>query len=84
MQVKAAPGLRVPREDDPRKFIDDGEPVELEMTGYYIRRMSDGDLVEASEKTAATVSPAQLAEPQDSPKADDPKAGAKPANARKG
>lgn len=47
MLVKAAPGIKVPREDDPRTYITDSEPVELEMTGYYIRRMSDGDLVEA-------------------------------------
>lgn len=56
MRVQAAPGIKVPREDDPRKFITDSEPVELEMTGYYIRRMSDGDLVEvpADSKAAAS------------------------------
>lgn len=48
MFVKAAPGIKVPRENDPRQYITETEPVELEMTGYYIRRMSDGDLLEAS------------------------------------
>jgi len=50
MQVKAAPGLKVPREDNPRKYITDSEPVEIEMTGYYIRRMADGDLVEVADE----------------------------------
>lgn len=48
MRVQAAPGLKVPREDNPRAYITDAEPVEIEMTGYYIRRMSDGDLVEVA------------------------------------
>lgn len=55
MRVQAAPGIKVPREDDPRKYITDTEPVELEMTGYYIRRMSDGDLVEAPVSAPAPV-----------------------------
>lgn len=46
MRVQAAPGIKVPREDDPRKYITDAEPVDVDMTAYYIRRMSDGDLVE--------------------------------------
>lgn len=53
MRVQAAPGIKVPREDDPRKYVTDSEPVELEMTGYYIRRMSDGDLVEVPASAAA-------------------------------
>lgn len=48
MRVQAAPGLKVPREDDPRTYITDAEPVDIEMTGYYIRRMADGDLVEVA------------------------------------
>jgi hypothetical protein len=52
MQVKAALGLKVPREDNPRKYITDSEPVEIEMTGYYIRRMADGDLVEVAAEQA--------------------------------
>lgn len=48
MRVQAAPGLKVPREDDPRKYITDAEPVDIEMTGYYIRRMAEGDLVEVA------------------------------------
>lgn len=56
MLVKAAPGIKVPREDDSRKYITDSEPVELDMTSYYIRRMSDGDLVEAPAAAPAAAS----------------------------
>lgn len=53
MKVQAAPGLKVPREDDPRKYITDFEPVELDpVTGYYIRRLADGDLVQVDEPVA--------------------------------
>jgi hypothetical protein len=55
MKVKAAEGLKVPREDNPRTYIDDADPVEIEMTGYYIRRMAEGDLVEvAAEQSGPT------------------------------
>lgn len=47
MQVVAAPGLKVPMEEDPRKYIDDQTPVVVENTHYYMRRLADGDLVEA-------------------------------------
>lgn len=61
MRVQAAPGLKVPREDDPRKYITDAEPVEIEMTGYYIRRMSDGDLREvAAAQADPTTAPASV------------------------
>lgn len=52
MRVQAAPGLKVPREEDPRTYITDAEPVEIEMTGYYIRRMAEGDLVEVAAEQA--------------------------------
>ena len=62
MRVQAAPGLKVPREDDPRKYITDAEPVEIEVTGYYIRRMSDGDLLEVA---AAQADPTPAPAPTD-------------------
>ncbi len=49
MKLIAAPGLQVPREDNPRSYISDAAPVEIEMTGYYVRRMAEGDLIEAPE-----------------------------------
>lgn len=62
MRLQAAPGLKVPREDDPRKYITDAEPVEIEVTGYYIRRMSDGDLLEVA---AAQADPTPAPAPAD-------------------
>ena len=52
MRVQAAPGIKVPREDNPRAFITETEPVEVEMTAFYVRRMADGDLVEAAQAAA--------------------------------
>lgn len=61
MRVQAAPGLKVPREDDPRTYITDAEPVDIAMTGYYIRRMSDGDLLEvAAAQADPTPEPAPM------------------------
>ena len=46
--VKAAPGLRVPREDNPRRYITE-RPVSVPATAYYLRRMKHGELVNANE-----------------------------------
>lgn len=51
MKVVAAPGLKVPMEEDPRRHIDDTTPVEINHTIYYVRRLADGDLIEAPAKT---------------------------------
>lgn len=55
MKVIAAPGLLVPMEHNPRVYIDDQTPVEIEHTHYYVRRLADGDLVEWPEADAARV-----------------------------
>ena len=39
LYVKAAPGLRVPREDAPRRYITDDQPVSVPATAYYLRRL---------------------------------------------
>lgn len=55
MLVKAAPGLKVPREDKPRVYITDAKPVDVPNSTYYRRCLAQGDLVpvvEASEQTA--------------------------------
>lgn len=45
MLVTAAPGHKVPREDDPRKHIEPGQdPVEVPNTSYYRRRIAAGEL----------------------------------------
>lgn len=45
LYVKAAPGLRVPREDAPRRYITDDQPVSVPATAYYLRRLHNGELV---------------------------------------
>ena len=45
MKVKAAPGISVPMETKPREYITDTEVVDVPETAYYLRRVSDGDLV---------------------------------------
>ena len=49
LYVKAAPGLHVPMEDAPRRYIDDVAAVNVPATAYYLRRLNDGDLVSAVE-----------------------------------
>jgi hypothetical protein len=43
--VKAAPGVRVPYENNPRLYITDDKAVMVEDSYYYRRRIADGDLV---------------------------------------
>ncbi|WP_449543649.1 DUF2635 domain-containing protein [Enterobacter ludwigii] len=45
MKVKAAPGVRVPKERSPREYITEAEEVEVRRSPYYLRRQADGDLV---------------------------------------
>lgn len=45
INVKAAPGVRVPIEGAARKYITDAEEVTVTRTAYYIRRLKDGDLI---------------------------------------
>ena len=54
MLVNAAPGHRVPRVDDPRKYIEcaPAEPVEVPDNSYYRRRIASGELVEAKPRGA--------------------------------
>ena len=55
LTVKAAPGLKVPREDKPTTYIDDTAAVQVPDSPYYRRRVADGDLmpeiVNAGKKT---------------------------------
>lgn len=52
MKVIAAPGILVPKEDKPRDYITDAEAIDVPETVYYLRRIADGDLLEAPVKTA--------------------------------
>ncbi|MGK3122912.1 DUF2635 domain-containing protein [Candidatus Pantoea formicae] len=55
MKVKAKSGLRVPREENPRRYISDSEALEVGETAYYLRRIADGDLLRVEEDKAAAV-----------------------------
>ena len=48
MKVKAAPGIKVPKEDKPREYITDVEAVDVPDTAYYLRRIAEGDLIETT------------------------------------
>lgn len=48
INVKAAPGLKVPREDNPRRYITDAESLEVENSAYYQRQLMAGDLIEVT------------------------------------
>lgn len=48
MKVKAAVGIKVPMENQPYAYIEQ-EPVEVEDSIYYQRRINDGDLVLVNE-----------------------------------
>lgn len=46
LTVKARPGVAVPMEHDPRRYITASSgPVKVPGTPYYLRRLQDGDLV---------------------------------------
>ncbi len=71
LTVKAAPGLKVPREDKPTAYIDDATAVQVADSPYYRRRIAAGDLepVDASDPVdaPAPVAPAE-AKPGKKPK----------------
>ncbi|MGX5056721.1 DUF2635 domain-containing protein [Enterobacter asburiae] len=68
MMVTARPGLKVPLEDDARRYITDGESVDVpENSAYYLRRLSEGDLVPAAVRPPVDIQtePAMAAAPED-------------------
>jgi hypothetical protein len=52
MIVTAKAGVKVPTEFKPNEYITDADKVEVENSAYYLRRISDGDLIELTEKQA--------------------------------
>lgn len=50
MLVKAAPGLRCPKEENPREYINDSDPVDVPDTAYYQRLVDDGSLVDGGKQ----------------------------------
>lgn len=58
MLVIAAPGLKVPTEENPRVYITDTPPegeqgFTVEESAYTLRRLADGDLVIVKPKKGA-------------------------------
>lgn len=49
MFLKAIPGLRVPQEFYPQRYITDAEITKVDESAYYLRRISDGDAIEVAE-----------------------------------
>ncbi len=47
MKVLAAPGLKCPKENNHREYIDDMTPFDAPDTTYYRRLIADGSLVPA-------------------------------------
>ncbi|WP_419057287.1 hypothetical protein [Kluyvera georgiana] len=45
MKVKAAPGVKVPREENARRYITSDTDVTVEDSAYYRRQISAGDLI---------------------------------------
>lgn len=64
MQVLAAPGLKVPKEDKPRDYITDTPPdgevgFTVPDTVYYLRRVLEGDLIDLAAPAAEVAAPAK-------------------------
>lgn len=61
--VKAAPSVKVPREDKPTTYIDDTAPVTIAPSVYYRRRIVDGDLIVLGRADAQPLTTANDAQP---------------------
>jgi hypothetical protein len=59
MIVKAAAGLLVPKEGQPRQYITESEAVDVPETAYYRRRLAEGDLVPAAQTKAKAATAAK-------------------------
>lgn len=49
MTVRATAGLKVPREDNSTRYIEQA-PVVVPKSSYYLRRLADGEIVEVVAK----------------------------------
>ena len=50
--VKAAPGVKVPKEGAPREYITEHESQAVPGSAYYLRRLDDGDLIRVEDAPA--------------------------------
>lgn len=60
LTVRASAGVRVPYEDNARRYITDSDTVTVPASAYYLRRLGDNDLVPASPDIPA---PATITKP---------------------
>lgn len=65
MQVLAAPGLKVPKEEKPRDYITDTPPegeagYTVPDTVYYLRRVIEGDLIDLAAPVAEVAAPVKV------------------------
>ncbi|KIP18510.1 hypothetical protein KY49_3293 [Burkholderia sp. MSHR3999] len=54
MKVKAAPGVRVPMDGAPRKYITEENEVTVDESPYYLLRVRDRDLIRTDVPSNAT------------------------------
>ncbi len=54
IKVKAAPGIQVPQEDNPRRYIGPDEAVTVARSAYYLRQVRAGDLLIVPDDEATT------------------------------
>lgn len=60
--VKAAPGLKVPKEGAPREYITEDAPQAVPGSAYYLRRLDDGDLIQVEDVPAPALAKATIRE----------------------
>lgn len=61
----AAPGLRVPQERHPRKYITGDGTVVVPATAYYLRRISDGELIAVDDAQPAATGKVAKSQPKE-------------------
>lgn len=54
MLVKSIQGAQCPKENNPRDYITDTEPVEVPDTTYYRRLVTEGSLIEVPAEAETT------------------------------
>lgn len=62
MKVKAAPGVRIPFQGAPRKYIPDDKWVDVPRNAYYIRRWKEKDLMRSDADPTPSTTSAEAAE----------------------
>jgi hypothetical protein len=58
--VKASPGLNVPKEGNPRSYINDSEAVAVEGSHYYRKAVIDADLIQLSDDEWLAIQTTQI------------------------